>query len=114
MVNNEIFSLFLDLSSTAVSSVLGEHTNVELRRFFAKFLTHVINDQPELDSITAKPLIHGFQQTDHHMIIDAVAIALRDSKYLERITDPEKLAIHDRLKGMPRPGLNYLKFAAGV
>lgn len=98
----------------AVELVLAERTNVELRRCLAVFLSSSMSNYPDLDSVVVKPLIHGFHETDQSMVIDAISSALSSSSYLQRMTDAEKLAIHERLKGMTRPGLAYLMLAAKV
>lgn len=94
--------------------ILGEQTNVDLRRCLSIFVKSVIEKYPELDEVVVKPLVEGFYQTDQCMIIDAVSITLNQSKYIMRMTDAEKLAIHERLKGMSRPSLAYLGLSARV
>jgi hypothetical protein len=77
-------------------------------------LSAAIQHYSDLDSIVVKPLIRGFQNTDQTLIIDAVSSTLVNSGYLQRMTDSEKLAIHERLKGMLRPSLAYLILSAKV
>jgi hypothetical protein len=104
----------LEISSGAVSLVLAEHTNIDLRRCLSVLLAAVLNNYDDLDMTVAKPLLFGFHRTDQAMVVDAVSHTFINSKYLQRMTDPEKIAVHERLKGMKRPGLVYLEFAAQV
>lgn len=106
--------LILEISVAAVSDVLAESTNIDFRRCLSVFLNGVLNHYDELDSTVAHPLMLGLCQTNQSMVVDAVSNAFTGSKYLQRMTDPEKLTIHECLKGMERPGLVYLKFAAQV
>jgi hypothetical protein len=106
--------VILEISKIAVSSILAEHTNIDLRRCLSVFSTAVLNNYEELDHTVAKPLLTGFHQADHFMVVDAVSHVFLNSRYLQRMTDAEKLAIHERLKGMKRPGLVYLQLAAQV
>jgi len=103
-----------EVSTTALKFVLREETNIELRRYLSKFLCNVLTRYAELASLIAKPLIAGFHETDQPMVIDAVSYTLLNSNYLQRMTDAEKLSIHERLKGMRRPELGFLKLAANV
>jgi hypothetical protein len=104
---------FLEIAPLAVLSLLADETNVDLRRCLSVFLATALKSNNDLDDIIAKPLISEFHQTDNAMVIDAVSYVLTNS-YLQRMTDAEKLAIHERLKGMKRPGLLYLELAARV
>ncbi|KAI6197156.1 hypothetical protein M3Y94_01190900 [Aphelenchoides besseyi] len=111
LLNSQIVQ---DVALAAVTGILAEHTNVDLRRDLCAFEMIVMNQHPEFDDIVARPLLAGFHRTDHMMVVDGIAFAIANSDFLKRLTDSEKLAIHERLKGMKRPSLHYIQLAANI
>ncbi|KAI6183720.1 hypothetical protein M3Y97_00519200 [Aphelenchoides bicaudatus] len=103
-----------EISISAVSEVLSDYTNVDMRRCLSKFLAAVLNTHDTLDEEVAKKLLSGFHQTDHAMVLDAVSHVFIGSKYLQRMTGAEKTAVYEHLKKLDRPGLAFLQFAAQV
>ncbi|KAI6172246.1 hypothetical protein M3Y98_00951700 [Aphelenchoides besseyi] len=111
LLNSQIVE---DVALTAATRILAEHTNVDLRRDLCAFEMIVMNQHPEFDDIVARPLLAGSHRTDHMMVVDGIAFAIANSDFLRRLTDSEKLAIHERLKGMKRPSLHYIQLAAKI
>ncbi|KAI6229867.1 hypothetical protein M3Y99_01122400 [Aphelenchoides fujianensis] len=103
-----------EVGTAAIGGILAEHTNIDLRRDLCAFVTIVMDEHPEMDETIARPLLAGSYRTDHPMIIDGIAFAVANSAFLHRLDDAERLAVHERLKGMKRPSLHFLQLAAKI